>query len=46
MPIKNSKKKKKQKEFASNSHFKSPYLEPAFVQDTGNTKVNKTWLLS
>ena len=44
--LKTVKKKKRQKEFAFNSHFESHYLVPALSQDTGNTKVNKTWLLS
>lgn len=40
------KKKKGRRNLPPTVISKSPYLEPALFQDTGNTKVNKTWLLS
>ena len=40
------KKKKGRRNLPSTVISKSPYLVPALSQDTGNTKVNKTWLLS
>ena len=40
------KKKKSRRNLPSTVISKSPYLVPALFQDTGNTKVNKTWLLS